>query len=110
MVLVASPRAIGSTPVANGSRVPACPTFAAVARRATSTTRLELMPSGLSMTSQPCGPQSSAIVVIFGSGGLTAQITLDFGPPEQGRNSICLIKRIVQLKAHVTPMPQGDFP
>src|SRR5918911_2736929 len=53
MVLVASPSAIGSTPVASGSSVPACPALAPTLRRSFSTTRLEVIPAGLSITSQP---------------------------------------------------------
>src|SRR5205085_11207867 len=53
-VLVASPRAIGSTPVASGSSVPPCPALAApVIRRTAPTAWLELSPSGLSRMTQP---------------------------------------------------------
>src|SRR6185437_16492119 len=54
-VFVASPSAIGSTPVASGSSVPPWPALAASSRRRTAPTAwLELMPEGLSSTSQPC--------------------------------------------------------
>src|SRR3546814_14212269 len=42
-------------PVANGSRVPACPALAASnTRRTVATACAELTPDGLSMTTQPC--------------------------------------------------------
>src|SRR6266852_5023005 len=53
-VLVASPSAIGSTPVASGSSVPPCPALAAPVMRLTAPTAwLEVRPSGLSRTTQP---------------------------------------------------------
>src|SRR5208337_2998694 len=109
MVLVASPRAIGSTPVASGSRVPACPAFVPVARRVSSTTRLELRPRGLSTTSQPCGPLSSTILVIPGSGVLTVQVALDLRPREQGGNSVGLVKRNVEREDKIRRTAQWNF-
>src|SRR3954464_1135317 len=54
-VFVASPKATASTPVARGSSVPACPAFCASnTRRTIATTCVEVMPSGLSTTTQPC--------------------------------------------------------
>src|SRR5262245_15776783 len=53
-VLVASPSAIGRTPVASGSSVPAWPAFlAANARLTTETACVDVRPIGLSSTSQP---------------------------------------------------------
>src|SRR5829696_6619309 len=54
-VLVASPRAIGRIPDARGSSVPAWPAFLAFrVRFATATACVEVMPTPLSSTSQPC--------------------------------------------------------
>src|SRR5581483_1364760 len=53
-VLVASPSAIGSDPDASGSSVPAWPArFAANNRLITATACVEVMPTGLSSTTQP---------------------------------------------------------
>ena len=53
-VLVASPSAIGSTPVASGSSVPACPALPPIEKMLTLVTALvEVMPCGLSRMSQP---------------------------------------------------------
>src|SRR5579872_4071410 len=53
-VLVASPSAIGKTPVASGSSVPAWPAFwASNARRTRPTACVEPNPSGLSSATQP---------------------------------------------------------
>src|SRR5918995_267923 len=53
-VFVASPRAIGRSPVASGSRVPACPALAAEkSLRTRATAVAEVMPRGLSRISQP---------------------------------------------------------
>src|SRR4051812_50152214 len=53
-VLVASPSAMGRTPVASGSSVPACPALAAAkARLTTDTAWVDVMPIGLSRMSQP---------------------------------------------------------
>src|SRR5437868_2696649 len=52
--LVASPRQIGSTPVAMGSRVPVCPAFFTFSSaRTCRTTSKEVGPEGLSMTRTP---------------------------------------------------------
>src|ERR671914_76423 len=54
-VLVASPRAIGRMPEASGSSVPAWPAFLALSVRFTTATAwVEVMPTGLSSTIQPC--------------------------------------------------------
>jgi hypothetical protein len=53
-VLVASPNASGSTPVASGSNVPPWPTLRArVIRRARLTASVEVIPWGLSRHNQP---------------------------------------------------------
>src|SRR5260370_10817522 len=88
-VLVASPSAIGSTPVASGSSVPPCPAFSASsARRTAATARLEVMPGGLSRTSQPWSgtPRRLRAIAV----GLLRrirlrlrQVALDFGPVQQ---------------------------
>src|SRR6185312_11999529 len=54
-VLVASPSATASTPVAIGSSVPAWPAFCASKTRLTApTTCVEVTPDGLSTITQPC--------------------------------------------------------
>src|SRR5262245_4387607 len=54
-VLVASPSAIGSAPDASGSSVPAWPARLAANRRLTTATAwVDVMPTGLSSTTQPC--------------------------------------------------------
>src|ERR1700738_628914 len=61
-VLVASPSAIGRTPDANGSRVPACPARLALKDRLiTPTACVEVIPTGLSRTSQPCTSRRSRL-------------------------------------------------
>src|SRR6185312_9222051 len=88
-VLVASRSASGSTPVASGSSVPPWPAFSASsARRTAATARLEVMPKGLSRTSQPCSgtPRRLRAIAV----GLIRrlrlgrrQIALDLGPMQQ---------------------------
>src|ERR1700680_4048424 len=54
-VLVASPSAIGRQPEASGSSVPAWPARLAVnSRLITDTAWVDVMPTGLSSTTQPC--------------------------------------------------------
>src|SRR4029079_12507193 len=63
-VFVASPSAMGRRPVASGSRVPACPAFAAEkSLRTRATAVAEVMPRGLSRISQPF----TAIFTVIGS-------------------------------------------
>src|SRR6185312_1295541 len=88
-VLVASPSAIGSTPVASGSSVPPWPAFSASsARRTAATARLEVMPNGLSRTSQPCSGtprrlRAIAVRLIRRVCRGRRQIALDLGPVQQ---------------------------
>src|SRR5579862_469729 len=54
-VFVASPSATASTPEAMGSSVPACPAFcASKARLTVATAWVDVVPTGLSTTTQPC--------------------------------------------------------
>src|ERR1700730_6605488 len=113
-VLVASPKAMGSTPVASGSRVPPCPALAAPSRRRTALTAwLELMLKGLSRTSQPWigRPRRLRAIVarLVGSG----QITLDLGSMQQLVDAVGMIERRVEREGeaggkaqrHVRPDP-----
>src|SRR5215831_3491255 len=92
---------MGSTPVANGSRVPACPTLARVRRRTTSTTRFEVRPSGLSTTIQPSRPPSFLIVSVLSLDGLWLEVAHDLGSRKQGGDPVRLIERIVARKHQV---------
>src|SRR5580704_8236759 len=77
-VLVASPSTTASTPVAMGSSVPACPALrASNTRFTTPTTSVDVMPAGLSTTTQPWTglPLFLAIAALFLIGHI--QITLD---------------------------------
>src|SRR5579883_1252068 len=83
-VLVASPSAIGSTPVASGSSVPPCPAFAASRQRRTCpTARLELIPKGLSRTSQPWIGRPCRLAVIVGRVLLRTEIALHLRSVQQ---------------------------
>src|SRR6516165_8330044 len=82
-VLVASPSAIGRTPDANGSSVPACPARLALKSRLTTPTAcVEVIPTGLSRMSQPWTSRRSRLR--WGSllSGFTAS-TLSVGPAVQ---------------------------
>src|SRR6516165_4930997 len=112
MVFVASPIAMGSTPVASGSRVPACPTFALVLRRMSWTTRLELIPSGLSMTSQPCGPLSIliAIALVLHLQDIGMEVACYVGAYQQCGDALGLFKGSVERKVEVGSVAQRHFP
>src|ERR1700723_1523863 len=99
-VFVASPSATGRIPVASGSSVPACPAFIPVVRFSLVTTRLDVMPAGLSMTSQPPRPASNAILV--------PQIALDGLAVEQRGDTLGLVKGPVERKAQIRHVPQPD--
>src|SRR5215471_700630 len=67
-VLVASPSAIGRQPEASGSRVPAWPArLARNSRLITDTAWVEVMPTGLSSTTQPCTSNFSRLRCCFPS-------------------------------------------
>src|SRR5262245_19249455 len=66
---------MGSTPVASGSSVPACPAFlAANARLTTDTAWVEVMPTGLSSTTQPSTLRFSRLRC--GAGALSAALLI----------------------------------
>src|SRR5712691_3544369 len=72
-VLVASPSAIGRQPEASGSSVPAWPARLALNRRFTTETAwVEVMPTGLSSTTQPCTSCFSRLRCPFPSPGTGA--------------------------------------
>src|SRR5580704_13625041 len=63
-VLVASPSAIGRQPEASGSSVPACPArLAANSRLTTLTACVDVMPTGLTSTSQPFTSRFGRLIV-----------------------------------------------
>src|SRR5712671_101857 len=108
-------------PVASGSSVPACPVFAPVARRINATARAEVMPSGLSMTSQPCSPLpdpppfagEGRVGASPGSGGLViilglVEIALDSRARQQCRDPRGALEGIVEGKGDVRHVPQLD--
>src|SRR5499427_10492355 len=112
-VLVASPSAIGSSPEASGSSVPACPARFAWNRRFTTLTAwVELMPTGLSRTTQPCTSRFTRL----GSAARTAsqrralstvivrlvvEIALDRRRSQQLLDSFGFIEALVESKPDV---------
>src|SRR5690348_6715482 len=110
MVLVASPRAIGKTPVASGSSVPACPAFEPVRRRTTSTTRLEVRPSGLSTTSQPSTPPLIPIASALGVGRLLLKVARHFGPRQEGGDPFGPVECVVEREDEARRVAQANFP
>src|SRR5580704_16438423 len=114
-VLVASPSAIGSTPVARGSSVPPCPAFSASsARRAAATARLDVMPKGLSRTSQPWSgtPRRLRAIAV----GLLPrvrlpprQVALDLGPVQQFVDAVGMIERRVEREGEAGREAQRHF-
>src|SRR3954470_15652312 len=98
-VLVASPSATASTPVAMGSSVPACPAFCASnMRRTMATAWVDVIPCGLSTTTQPCTAapfrlRLIAFVRVF------LQVTLDAGGLQQGLDLFSLGEGSVFQKA-----------
>src|SRR5437763_6943155 len=115
-VLVASPRAIGSTPVASGSSVPPCPALAApVIRRTAPTAWLELSPSGLSRMTQPWigrPPRLRPIAVFVFARPVLAtllgagDVALDVGAVQQGLDTAGMIEGGVELEAQRRHVPQ----
>src|SRR5579885_1125510 len=104
-VFVASPKASGNTPVASGSSVPACPTFAPVARFTAATTRAEVGPYGLSMISQPCGPGVLGLAIAVGIG---MQVAFDLRTRQQFGNAGSAVKGRIQGEGKVWRHPQFD--
>src|SRR6266481_4806286 len=110
-VLVASPRAIGSTPVASGSSVPPCPALAApVIRRTAPTAWLELSPSGLSRMTQPWMGRPPrlrpiAVFVVPGAVAMLAallgagDVALDVGAVQERLDAAGMIEGGVELEA-----------
>src|SRR6516165_8246588 len=106
-VLVASPSAIGRTPDANGSRVPACPARLALKHRLTTPTAcVEVIPTGLSRTSQPCTSRRSRLrcASLFELSAFTAS-TLIVRPalqiPAHGRCSQELLDPLRLIEAFI---------
>src|SRR5665213_1446519 len=101
-VLVASPSATGRIPVASGSSVPACPVFTPVAWRMRTTASFEVMPPGLSMTSQPCSPGSAFILV--------PQVALDRLAMEDRGDAPGAVESAVEGKGEVRHKPEPNQP
>src|SRR5215208_7193435 len=72
---VARPSRINSRPVANGSRVPACPTLPPRSRLISATTSWEVTPAGLSTSSPRAGVGSL-------SANLRLELRVDLGDQE----------------------------
>ena len=106
MVLVASPSAIGKTPLAAGSRVPACPSLAAsITRRTLFTHAAEVMPTGLSTFIQPFigrpprRLRPTAISVI-------GKVALDIGLMQNRADAFGLVETAVVLKCQARCVAQ----
>src|SRR5215472_6231930 len=116
-VFVASPSAIGRQPEASGSSVPACPARLALNRRLiTDTACVEVMPTGLSSTTQPCtscfsrlrccfpspacggGPGRGPVSFIFVA---TLQIALHPRGMQQFLDALGLLEPLVEAEADV---------
>src|SRR5579875_752987 len=119
-VFVASPRATGSTPVAIGSRVPACPALAASRSRFSRATAVaEVMPDGLSITSQPSifrplGLRAIAVLVLRSVAQIPAhvmggEIAGDGGTVQQAIELGCTIERRVGLEDEFGEIAQLDL-
>src|SRR5471032_1847146 len=90
-VLVASPSAIGRQPEASGSSVPAWPARLAENRRFTTLTAwVEVMPTGLSSTSQPC---TSRLNCCFRGRGSAAPFSASGG----GKESVLLTGSLIVI-------------
>src|SRR3954453_3768430 len=97
-VLVASPSAMGSAPEASGSRVPAWPARLAENSRLTMLTAwVELMLTGLSITTHPCTsalagrrapPELGAVWASGFAIAASLQVTFDCRGPQQGLDTL----------------------
>src|SRR5215470_16872260 len=100
---------MGSTPVASGSSVPACPAFlAANARLTTDTAWVDVMPIGLSSTTQPstlrfsrlggCGcALSVALLIVI----RPIEIALDRRRSQKLLDSFRLVESLIDAEADV---------
>src|SRR3954467_4627926 len=93
-------------PVASGSSVPAWPIFAPVARLIALTTPAEVIPPGLSITSQPCSALFSAGLVIFR--GRRAEVALRLGGVQQFRSARRGFERGIVGKRDIGRLTQFD--
>src|SRR5438874_8706686 len=67
------------------------------------------MPSGLSMTSQPCSPGSAGAVMVLAIVlGIRVEIALDFRSCQQGRDARRALECVVERKGEVRHMAQFD--
>src|SRR5579864_4706489 len=109
-VLVASPRAIGNTPLAAGSRVPPWPALTAPRlRRTAATAALDVIPSGLSRTSQPWTGRPRALRAIVPAVVVGCEIALDLGPVEQLVDAACMVERGVERESEARRKAQRHF-
>src|SRR6266536_2089643 len=108
-VLVASPSAIGRQPDASGSSVPAWPARLAQNSRLTiPTANVEVMPTGLSMMTQPWTSCFSGLREAPGASiasmlaiGPSGEIALDRGRPQQSLDPFRLAESLVDAEADV---------
>src|SRR6266700_5704276 len=109
-VLVASPSAIGRQPDASGSSVPAWPArLAQNSRLTTETANVDVIPTGLSMMTQPCtscfcglraAPLSSPIASMLAIGP-SGEIAFDRGRPQQSLDPFRFAAPLVDAEADV---------
>src|SRR6266403_3158497 len=119
-VLVASPSAIGNTPEASGSSVPAWPARFAWNRRLTTLTAcVELMPTGLSSTTQPCTSRFSRLRACGDDGSastrvniliLVVEVALHRRCSQQLFDPLGLVETLVELESDVRREFQIDAP
>src|SRR5476649_972982 len=98
-VFVASPKAIGRTPVASGSSVPPWPAFAAPnSQRTRPTALVEPRPSGLSSTTQP----SILFLALFtGGASVVLDVARDVGPTQKSADLVGFVERAVEFEAYL---------
>src|SRR6185437_12592863 len=115
-VLVASPSAIGRTPLASGSRVPAWPALAELSRRRTAiTAAFEVIPTGLSRTSQPSIGSPRRLFAIGLADAVVRvvarrrQIALDLGTVQQLVDAARVIERGVEREGETRRVAQRHF-